>query len=177
MEHIDAPNMQLFAFAATQFDDGQANRVRTSRRSGRKHTMRPIVRGWCAEQFEPLGAIELPNHDEMREALDVGEPRLKLGQDLEHTIASCLAPRPLGISLASLYGLLTNPIGCEVNIRLRFPSSWLKTSALLPSLSWLQGENASVPATAGRCLPRESRRRGTPKQWFQSHHCRGSPTR
>src|SRR5216684_3508105 len=31
--------------------------------------------------------------------------------------ASCFAPRPFGTSLASLYGLLTNPIGREVNIR------------------------------------------------------------
>src|SRR5260370_42413080 len=30
--------------------------------------------------------------------------------------ASCLAPSPLGTWLASLYGLLTNPIGHEVNI-------------------------------------------------------------
>jgi|HubBroStandDraft_1064217.scaffolds.fasta_scaffold00102_32 hypothetical protein len=30
--------------------------------------------------------------------------------------ASCVAPSPLGTSLASLYGLPTNPIGCGVNI-------------------------------------------------------------
>src|SRR6266576_4719542 len=86
----------------------QANRVRTPRRSGRKHTMRPIVAGRRADQFGPMqfvsmsmqfelrGAIELPEDDEMREALDVGEPRLKLGQDLEHTIGLVLSAKTLG---------------------------------------------------------------------------------
>src|SRR6266851_7829345 len=49
IEHIDAANMQLDAVAATQLDGGQADRVRTSRRSGGKHTMRPIVGGRCTE--------------------------------------------------------------------------------------------------------------------------------
>src|SRR5438128_5880924 len=100
--------MQLDAFAATQLDGGQANRVRTSRRSGRKHTMRPIVGGRRSQQFvamqfvsmsvqfELRGAIELPDDDEMREALDVGEPRLKLRQNLEHPIGLVFSAQPLG---------------------------------------------------------------------------------
>src|SRR5208283_1661133 len=93
--------MQLDALAATQLDDCQANRVRTSRRSGRKHTMRPIVGGRCTVQFEPMGAIKLPDDDEMRETLDVGEPRLKIGQDLEHTICLVFSAKTLG-NLASV---------------------------------------------------------------------------
>src|SRR6266581_7925410 len=63
--------------------------------------MPPIVGGRCAEQFvftqfELRGAIELPNDDEMREALDVGEPRLKLGQDLEHAIGLVFSAKSLG---------------------------------------------------------------------------------
>src|SRR5947207_12897739 len=105
--------MQLDDFAATQLDGGQANRVRTPRRPGRKHTVWPIVGGRRADQFGPMqfvslsmqfgsvqfelrGAIELPEDDEMREALDVGEPRLKLGQDLEHTIHLVLSAQTLG---------------------------------------------------------------------------------
>src|SRR5271167_4055515 len=88
--------MQLTAFAATQLDDCKANRVRTSRRSGCKHSMRPIVGRRCTEQFEPMGAIKLPDHDEMREALDVGEPRLKIGKDLEHTICLVSSAKTLG---------------------------------------------------------------------------------
>src|SRR5438094_7752273 len=100
--------MQLGAFAATQLDSGQANRVRTPRRPGRKHTVWPIVGGRRADQFGPMqfvsmsvqfelrGTIELPEDDEMREALDVGEPRLKLGQDLEHAIGLVFSAKSLG---------------------------------------------------------------------------------
>src|SRR5438132_10255399 len=93
--------MQLDAFTATQLDGCQANRVRASRRSGRKHPMRPVVGGRRTQQFVPSqfelrGAIELPDDDEMREALDVSEPRLKLGQDLEHTIGLVFSAKTLG---------------------------------------------------------------------------------
>src|ERR1022692_5206026 len=52
IQHIDATNMQLAAFAVTQFHDGQANRVRTARRSGGKHAMRPIVGRRCTRSEE-----------------------------------------------------------------------------------------------------------------------------
>src|SRR6266581_2215280 len=70
--------------------------------------MRPIVGGRRTQQFvsrqfvsmsvqfELRGAIELPDDDEMREALDVGEPRLKLGQDLEHAIGLVFSAKTLG---------------------------------------------------------------------------------
>src|SRR6184192_3230760 len=70
--------------------------------------MRPVVGGRRTQQFVPSqfvsmsvqfelrGAIELPENDEMREALDIGEPRLKLGQDLEHTIGLVFSAQPLG---------------------------------------------------------------------------------
>src|SRR5207244_2240621 len=48
-------------------------------------------------------------------------PGSNSGRILSTPSASCLAPRPLGTWLGFLYGLLTNPIGREVNIgRLRF---------------------------------------------------------
>src|SRR5438270_2887446 len=70
--------------------------------------MRPIVGGRRTQQFvsrqfvsmsvqfELRGTIELPDDDEMREALDVGEPRLKLRQDLEHTIGLVFSAKSLG---------------------------------------------------------------------------------
>ena len=84
--------------------------------------MLPIVGGRRSQQivpaqFLPRCPIKLPDDEEMREARDVGEPRLKLRQDLEHTIHIVFGPKPLGNLLVSLYGLITNPIGCEVNIR------------------------------------------------------------
>src|SRR5439155_17648366 len=101
IEPLDAANMQLDAFAATQLDGCQANRIGTSRRSRRKHTMRPIVGWWCTEQFVPpqfelRGTIEFPDDDEMREALDIGEPQLKLGQNLEHAIGLVFSAKALG---------------------------------------------------------------------------------
>src|SRR5882672_8365593 len=88
--------MQLDAFATAQLDGGQANRVRTARRPGRKHSMRPIVEGRRAEQIEPMRAIELPDDEEMREALDVGESRLKLRLNLQHTICLVLNAKAFG---------------------------------------------------------------------------------
>src|SRR5437762_14034811 len=101
--------MQLDTFAPPQLDSCQANRIGTSRRSGGKHTMRPIVGRWRAEQFVPTqfelrGTIEFPDDDEVREALNVGEPRLKLGQDLEHTIGLVFSAKTLGNFACVLVG-------------------------------------------------------------------------
>jgi hypothetical protein len=41
-----------------------------------------------------MRAIKLPKDDEMREALDVREPQLKLGQNLEHTIGLVFGQDP-----------------------------------------------------------------------------------
>src|SRR6185437_15997632 len=43
-------------------------------------------------------------------------PASNCGRILSLPSTSCFAPRPRGTSPASLYGLLTNPIGCEVNM-------------------------------------------------------------
>src|SRR5438309_10799659 len=103
--------------------------------------MRPIVGGRRTQQFvsrqfvsmsvqfELRGAIELPDDDEMREALNVGETRLKLGQDLEHTIGLVFSAKTLGNFACVLVGLLTNPIGREVNMGRRPP---------VPILMWLR---------------------------------------
>jgi hypothetical protein len=90
------PDVQLDTVAAKQFDGREAKRVRASRRSRRKYTMRPIIGRRCTEQLEPMGAIELPDDDEMREALDVGEPWLKIRQDLEHAIGFVFRAKPPG---------------------------------------------------------------------------------
>jgi hypothetical protein len=90
-------NVQVESVAAKQFDDGEANRIRATGRSRSKYAMRTIVGGRRAEQGEAVGAVKLPENDEMREAFDVGEACLKLGQDPENSIDLVLAPRPLGI--------------------------------------------------------------------------------
>src|SRR6185503_10189706 len=42
---------------------------------------------------------------------------------------SCFAPRPRGTSPVSLYGLLTNPIGCEVNMLSPSPMLFQRASS------------------------------------------------
>src|SRR5437764_494885 len=82
--------MQIGTVAAKQLNDRLTNRVRTIGRASGEHAVLPIVRGRRAKQFETQRAIELPEDKKMREALDVREPGLKLGQDLEHTIGRVL---------------------------------------------------------------------------------------
>src|SRR5216683_1666492 len=88
--------MQLSAFAPKEFDNGQPNRIRTPRRPRRKHPMRPIVRRRCPQQLESVRAVKFPEHDEMREPLNVSKPRLKLRQNREHPIRLVLNPKPPG---------------------------------------------------------------------------------
>ncbi len=87
--------MQLDTVAVKQFNNSQPNRIRTPRRPRRKHSMRPIVGGRCTQQFEPERSIKLPEHDKMREPLNVSKPGLKLRQDPEHTIRLMLSAKPL----------------------------------------------------------------------------------
>ena len=148
--------MQLDAFTAKQFDSGQADRVRTPGRSGCKHPMRPIVGGGRTDQFRPTqlgptrfgpgqfvsmsvqfelrGAIELPDDDEVREALDVGEPRLKLRQNLEHSIGFVFSAKPLG------------NFAC-VLVRTTHKSNWVRGEHLVVS------QKTSTGLTKGATFP------------------------
>ena len=86
MQHVDATDVQAGAFAAKQFDDGHADWIWAARRSRGEDAVRAIV-GWrSAEQLKALRAVELPEDDEMREAFDVGEAGLEVGQDIEDAI-------------------------------------------------------------------------------------------
>jgi hypothetical protein len=86
VQHVEAANVELRAFAAKEFNDGEANRVRTARGASCEYAVRAIVDGRSAEQFESLGAVELPEDDEMGEAFDVGEAELKLWLDVENAL-------------------------------------------------------------------------------------------
>src|SRR5439155_6126248 len=67
---------------------------RAAYRAIRPHVFRTLV--FLTLVFWLRRAIEFPDDDEMREALDVGEPQLKLGQDLEHTIGLVFSAKTLG---------------------------------------------------------------------------------
>ena len=58
--------------------------------------MRTIVGGRPGDQVESIGPIELPDNDEMREALDVSQARLKLRQNLEHPLCAVFGPKTFG---------------------------------------------------------------------------------
>jgi hypothetical protein len=49
-----------------------------------------VVRGRHVEQFEMLRPVELPENDQVREAVDVRETKLKVGQNRDHTL--CFVP-------------------------------------------------------------------------------------
>lgn len=78
IEHIDRANLEFGAGATKQFDDRDADGIWTAWRSRGEDAVRAVVGGWGAQQLEALGAVELPEDDEMREAFDVGEAWLEL---------------------------------------------------------------------------------------------------
>src|SRR5438105_13094934 len=125
--------MQLNAVAATQLDDGHANRVRASRGPGGKYTMRPIV-GWRrTQQVEPMGAVEFPNHNEMRKALDVSEARLKIGEDFEYTIGIVFSPKTFG-NLTCVFVWTThksNRLGRKHGSNCLHLAAWMRSDLLL----------------------------------------------
>src|ERR1700690_62040 len=96
IQHIDPANMQLATLAPKQFNNSQSNRIRAPRRPRRKYSVRPVVRGRRTQQLEPLRPIELPKNNQMREALDVSKPQLKLRQNLKHAIRLVLSAKSLG---------------------------------------------------------------------------------
>src|SRR5882757_5760624 len=70
VEHIDAANAQLRPSATEQLDDGKADGIGAARRSRGEDPMLAVVRWWRAEQLKRLRSVELPEHDQMREAFD-----------------------------------------------------------------------------------------------------------
>jgi hypothetical protein len=48
--------------------------------------VRSIVKGRHADQIEVTGSVKLPEDEEVGESLDVDEPGLEFGQDLEYTL-------------------------------------------------------------------------------------------
>jgi hypothetical protein len=98
-----------------KLDDGQADRVGTSRGSRREHAVRSIVAWWGAQQFESFRVVEYPDDDEVRETLNISESYAEFRQYFENAFRVVFCANPLGISRVSLYELLTYPMGCGVN--------------------------------------------------------------
>jgi hypothetical protein len=96
VQHVNASHVEVGAFAAEEFDGGQGYRVWTKWGTGGEDSVGTIVRGRCAEQVESLGAVELPDDDEMGEAFDVGEALFELGQDFEYAFGVVFSAETFG---------------------------------------------------------------------------------
>ena len=69
------------------------------------------------DELVALGAVEHPQDEEVREALDVLRgPASSSGRSSRVPSAWCSAPGPFGISDVSRYGLRTKPIGLIANV-------------------------------------------------------------
>ena len=79
-------DVQIRMLAAEQLDDGETDRVGATGRSRGEDAVLAVVRWRRAEQLEGLRAVELPEHDQMREAFDVREAQLEVGQNRDHAV-------------------------------------------------------------------------------------------
>ena len=113
VQHVDAADVELRAFAAKEFNDCEADRIRTARGASGEDAVRAIVDGRSAEQFESLGAIEFPEDDEMGEAFDVGEAEFELGIDVENALGI--------VFYAETFGNLSG-----VFVRTAYGADWLR---------------------------------------------------
>src|SRR5438874_9791859 len=84
VQHVDAAHVQVRALPAEQADDCKADGVWPARRAGGKNAVRTVVEGRVAGQFKALRAVECPEHKEVRESLDIEQPRLKLRQNAQN---------------------------------------------------------------------------------------------
>jgi hypothetical protein len=90
VEHVDASDVEPRPVAPQQLDDGEGDRVRPPRRAGGEDAVRSVVDGRHADEAVALGSVEDPEHEEVREALDVREPRLEVGPDVEDALGLVL---------------------------------------------------------------------------------------
>ena len=132
VQHIDAAHMECAPFAAKQFHDGEADGIGAARRTGSKDTVRPVVRRPLAEEVETLGAVKRPQNEQVREALNVREALLKLGQYVQHAVCVVLCAETFGNSAAFEIWTAdkTNRLGREHRLRC-LQTTW---SASVPSL-------------------------------------------
>ena len=76
--------MERVSVAAEQLDDREGDGVGTARRARGEDAVRALlIGGWMGDQVVAVGAVEGPDHEQMREALDVGEAGLERAQDFE----------------------------------------------------------------------------------------------
>src|SRR6185437_13058632 len=92
-------HLHPIALAPENLHHRQPNRVRPPRRARRKHPMRlPVHRSW-PHQLVALRAVELPDHEQVREPLHIRQPHLELRQNLQLALGVVLRAQPFRNSL------------------------------------------------------------------------------
>jgi hypothetical protein len=84
------------AFTAEKFDDGESDGIWTTGRTSGEDAVRAVIDGRSTEQFESFGAIEDPENEQVREALDVGEAEGEFREDFEEAFSFVLGAWTLG---------------------------------------------------------------------------------
>ncbi len=90
IQHVDATYPQDVGLATEQLDHGQTERVGTTRRAGGEDPVLELVGRIAAEQLVVIGAVEDPDHEEVRKTLDVAQPVGELGPDLDLALRDML---------------------------------------------------------------------------------------
>jgi hypothetical protein len=87
-----------------EFDDREADGIRTSRRARREHAVRTVVAGRRADQVKAFDAIEYPENDQVGETVDVSQSLLEFGQDLQRSFCLVLRAEAFGDFLGFFVG-------------------------------------------------------------------------
>ncbi len=102
---MSTPRTCRLGFVATkQLDDGEADWIGAKRRASREDAVLAIVSGRCAKQLKRLCAVELPKHDQVGEAFDVGEAELEIGKDSDHAFCFMRGSKSFWYVSGSLVG-------------------------------------------------------------------------
>ena len=73
IHHVYAAYVKCSVLTSKQFHNSKAKRIWPVWRASGEDTMWPSV-GWRrAEKLKSIGAVEFPDHEQVRETLDVGE--------------------------------------------------------------------------------------------------------
>ena len=78
------------AFAGDQLDHGESDRIRPERRTCREDAVRTVIAGRRSRETDSFGAVEDPDHIQVREAFDVQKARLEFRQNFERSFGLVL---------------------------------------------------------------------------------------
>jgi len=96
IEHIDATDVQGGAVAAKEFNGSEGDRVGAQWRAGGENAVAAIIGRWPRDQVKSLGAIELPQNDEVGEAFDVCKAGREFRENFQGTICVVLSAEAFG---------------------------------------------------------------------------------